>query len=175
MCEISEYHYLSTRGTSKFVHIRSDGQIYDENWNIINSFKNRTGYLMVRFGNKNKYIHRLVAISMIANLDNKKYVDHINHNKLDNRMENLRWCTGTENNRNNGKSCKNTSGVKGVHWHIRSQKWQASVRIGDKKKYLGSFDNILDAKKAYQDKAKEIFGEFYYDDTDSDHSINNDL
>jgi len=55
-----------------------------------------------------KTIHRLIAIAFIPNPDNKEMVDHINRNKLDNRIENLRWATRSENCLNNDKTKTST-------------------------------------------------------------------
>ena len=53
------------------------------------------------------------------------HIDHINHNGLDNRKENLRICTNRQNSRNRKASKRNTSGIKGVSRHKLSNKWQA--------------------------------------------------
>lgn len=58
------------------------------------------GYLMVSFKHKSYLVHRLVAEAFIPNPENKEFVDHINRDRLDNRVENLRWVTRSENNNN---------------------------------------------------------------------------
>ena len=87
-------------------------------------------------------------------------IDHINHNGLDNRRENLRICTRAENSRNRGKQKNNTSGYKGVCWYKRDKKWRAQIKKDSKKIHIGYFDIIEDAARAYDAKAKELFGEF---------------
>lgn len=66
------------------------------------SFKNKQGYLKIQLnteiGKKNFFVHRLVAIHFIPNIENKKTVNHINGIKDDNRVENLEWATQKENN-----------------------------------------------------------------------------
>ena len=118
------------------------------------------GYLQVNLDGKYYYIHRLIAIAFIPNPDNKLFVDHINNIRDDNRIENLRWATKTENNQNSKMPINNTSGFKGVSWYKNNNKWLAQIYIDGKKIYLGSFNNIEDAIKARQEKAKEIHGEF---------------
>jgi hypothetical protein len=86
--------------------------------------------------------------------------DHINHNKLDNRKENLRICTEAENVHNTRISRNNTSGYKGVTFHKRDKKWQTQIRSGQGKRYLGYFNTAEEAAKNYDEKAKEAFGEF---------------
>jgi hypothetical protein len=105
-------------------------------------------------------IHRLVALAFIQKPENKPFVDHINNNTLDNRIENLRWATVQENTFNS-KICKNnTSGVKGVSYNKRDKKWVASIKINGKKSHLGSFDNKEEAIKARLKKSIEIQGTF---------------
>ena len=118
------------------------------------------GYLRVYLDRKHYYIHRLIAIAFIDNPDNKPFVDHINGITDDNRIENLRWATSKENLQNSKIPINNTSGIKGVSWHKNNNKWVARIRIDGKRVHIGSFDNIEDAIKARQEKAKEIYGDF---------------
>ena len=107
-----------------------------------------------------KKIHKLVAEYFIPNLYNKKCVDHIDNNKLDNNVNNLRWATNHENNMNQKLSSRNTSNYKGVSFHKGSNKWEAKIQINGKKKHLGYFDSIEDAVNARVKKAKEVYGEY---------------
>jgi hypothetical protein len=89
--------------------------------------------------------------------------DHINHDKLDNRKENLRLATSTQNNRNRRKrSDTTTSQYKGVSWHGRSGKWQVHIRVNGKGINLGYFILELDAAYVYDKAARYYFGEFAY-------------
>jgi len=95
-------------------------------------------------------------------------VDHINHDTLDNRKENLRVCTRRENLRNGLGWAKSSSKYKGVAWQeIRwnpsknyVQKWIAYIQIGDKVTRLGYFEDEKKAALAYNKEAKKHFGEF---------------
>jgi len=89
--------------------ICSNGEVYHINYNNTNKIgkltpcKNRDGYLFVRLskkGNvKNRTIHRLIAQHFIPNNSNKNVVNHLNGIKADNRIENLEWCTRSENDK----------------------------------------------------------------------------
>jgi len=91
-------------------------------------------------------------------------IDHRNHNGLDNRKCNLRTCTQAENqhNRRIQQQRKTTSQYKGVYWHKRDKIWGAMIRLNNKQIHLGNFLNETEAAKAYNRKAKELFGEFAY-------------
>jgi hypothetical protein len=99
-----------------------------------------------------------MAIAFIPNPENKQFVDHKNNIRTDNTLENLRFVTNQENNRNSSLSKKNTSGIKGVGFHKNTNKWCAYIKINGKKIHLGYYTNIEDAKRMRQNKAKEIFG-----------------
>ncbi len=99
-------------------------------------------------------IHRL-----IMNTPKNIQTDHINGNKLDNRRENLRICSRSENNMNRHK-VRGKSKYKGVGWFKQTQCWQAYISKNYKIIHLGLFKSEKEAAKAYNQKAKELFGEF---------------
>jgi hypothetical protein len=102
------------------------------------------------------YMHRV-----IMNAPKGMLVDHIDHNSLNNRRSNLRVCTSSENHQNRERT-RGTSNYKGVYREKRYRKWRASVHFEGRNYYLGSFSNEVDAAKAYDKKAGELFGEYAY-------------
>ena len=86
--------------------------------------------------------------------------DHINGNRLDNRKENLRICSKSENNRNRNIGKDNTSGYKGVSWNGSANKWQSRIRINGKQKHLGLFTCPKEAHEAYKKAAMKNHGLF---------------
>lgn len=86
--------------------------------------------------------------------------DHRNGDGLDNRRENIRICTQSQNQQNRAHVINNTSGFKGVTWHRQMGKWQAAIKHKNKSYHLGLFDLATDAARAYDRKARELFGEF---------------
>lgn len=85
-------------------------------------------------------------------------VDHINHDKLDNRKSNLRIVTQQQNLMNRKVFKNNKTGFKGVS--VYGEKYRASIRKNGKREYLGFFKNPIDAAKAYDKRAIELFGEY---------------
>ena len=127
------------------------------------SIGNHGYYYVILSNNGNQeylLIHRLVAIHFIPNIKNNKFVDHIDSNRLNNTISNLRWCDSSENQHNRQLNENNTSGVKGIYWHKKEQKWRAQIVFNNKNIHLGYFDDINDAKLARQKKSKELYGEF---------------
>lgn len=92
-------------------------------------------------------------------------IDHKNRNPLDDRIENLRVATTSQNNANIGLISTNTSGYKGVYWNKRRRKFLARINVNYKRICLGSFDDPAEAHAAYVVAAKEHFGEFWCDGT----------
>lgn len=72
-------------------------------------------------------------------------IDHINGNTGDNRIENLRSVTHSQNLKNSKRHCNNTSGVSGVSWSARYKKWTATLRSNDKTIFLGSYPQKAEA------------------------------
>ena len=91
-----------------------------------------------------------------------KFVDHINHNGLDNRKANLRPATRAENNRNRRKWSKRKCGsrFKGVSWHKYRKRWTVQIWFNSKMKFIGYFHDEIAAAKAYDAAAKKYHKEF---------------
>jgi len=135
-----------------------------KNRRILKPFINSGGYYNVTLckngKGKNLSVHRLIAIAFIDNPKKKLCVDHVDNNRLNNNVNNLRWVTNQENNQNRSISSKNTSGVKGVTFDKVHKKWKAFINIDGKYISVGYYTILEDAKQARQTKAKELFGTF---------------
>jgi hypothetical protein len=87
-------------------------------------------------------------------------IDHINGNGLDNRLRNLRLATRSQNMYNRRKLTTTSSKFKGVSYAKREGRWVAYIRQNRSRIHLGYFETELDAALAYDEKARELFGEF---------------
>jgi hypothetical protein len=89
--------------------------------------------------------------------------DHASSNGLDNRRENLRPATTSQNHANQRLQCNNTSGWVGVSWHTRDKKWESRIKVSGQTKHLGLFTNPDDAARARDVAAHKYFGDFARD------------
>ena len=111
---------------------------------------------------KHIFLHKLI----MNDVENTSDIDHINTDrKYDNRKSNLRIAKRIENCRNRKLNKNNTSGVTGVYWATREQKWRASIRVNYKRIELGDYDDFDDAVKARKDAEKIYFKNFSYDES----------
>jgi hypothetical protein len=115
------------------------------------------GYIRTQISKKYYAIHKLVYLLHKGILP--KYVDHIDGNKLNNNIENLREATATQNAQNRKIHKNNTSGVKGVYFN-KCKKWVAQLKIDNKVTYLGSFDDIKLAENAVKEARSKNHGVF---------------
>lgn len=118
-----------------------------------------------RYGLRKENKHLTIAMHrIIMNVVEGKVIDHINRDTLDNRKENLRIGSQQQNTFNSRKSLNNTSGYKGVFemksGYKRNKPWMAQIMFNRKSIFIGYFLNKKQAALAYNQKAKELFGEF---------------
>lgn len=128
----------------------------DEDFEMLSQYKwhlHSTGY--ARKSSPKMYMHRL-----IMNPDKKLQVDHKNHNRLDNRRQNLRVCTEEQNKFNMSDRKDNTSGFRGVTWNKEKHKWTAQIGFKGTTKNLGHHLDKIEAAKAYNTVAQQLFGDF---------------
>lgn len=88
------------------------------------------------------------------------HIDHVNGNRADNRIENLRLATRSQNMHNMGKNINNTSGFKGVNWCKNEKRWRAQIGINGFRKHLGFFDTAKEAHEAYKHAADLLHKDF---------------
>ena len=128
--------------------IYNDGRVWSKKSNkFLKEFKNDRGYIQIVLSDENKKYtftaHRLVAEHYIPNLENKPQVDHINRNRSDNRVDNLRWVNIQEQNDNRGTWITNKSKHKYISWNKSEKKWVFVVQ--GKYKIYKRFKSKIDA------------------------------
>lgn len=102
--------------------------------------------------------HRLIW-AFVHGKEPEGFIDHINGNKLDNRIENLRECTNAENLRNRGPNKNNKFGIKGIS-RLPSKNFSSYIRFLGKRIHLGTFTCVGKAIKARKQAEHKYFGEF---------------
>ena len=145
--------YLSgKKGKGKFALVNEDKfeELSRYNWHL-----NGQGYASSGIKGRIIRMHRF-----ILNIPKETEVDHINHNRLDNRKENLRFATRSQNNWNRSLNKNNTSGYKGVSWNKKVGKWESRIRVFGKRFNLGFFGDVIGGATSYNEAAKKYFGEF---------------
>lgn len=134
--------------------------IDDKNFGLINHWKwqvARNGYA-TRTIYKNGRFTKLYLHTLILEPKEGFEADHINGNKLDNRITNLRYATASQNHSNSKVYKSNRSGFKGVGFH--KGKIRSYIQVDNKHIHLGYFNNVVEAAKIYNRNAMKYFGEF---------------
>ena len=117
------------------------------------------GHTQIRLFGRLYGAHRLIWLLMTGKWP-KNQIDHIDCDPSNNRWNNLRPATNTENVRNQRAPRSNSSGVKGVSWSKEKRKWVAYITANRRRIHLGQFENIEDAEAAYAKASKKHHGEY---------------
>lgn len=128
-------------------------KVKDYNWVMA-----KEGYVFFGKYNSGKRT-RILLHRLIMRTPKGYFTDHRNHNRLDNRKENLRVCTAAQNSFNRLKSSK-ILGYKGIYFNKDKQKWRADIHAYGKRIFLGLFESDIIAAKAYDIAAKKYHKEF---------------
>lgn len=124
-------------------------------WYTLVSDKNNTYYAATKIKRKTLLMHRL-----LLGLQPGEICDHKDGNGLNNKLDNIRKCTFSQNQQNKSKTTNTTtSKYKGVYLK-RLYKWYASIRINTKFIHLGVYDTEIEAARAYNTAALRMFGQF---------------
>jgi len=118
--------------------VYTDGRIWSNKSNrFLVPHKTRYVYLEVSLMINKKhisiYVHKLMGIVFLANFKNLPEIDHKDRNKLNNSLFNLHWVTKSENQHNTGIMSNNTSGVKGVSYEKKVDRWRGSLSINNER------------------------------------------
>ena len=119
---------------------------------------NNKGYVYIRY-DKQPYLGHRLAWFLFYKEWPEMEIDHINGDRTDNRIENLRVVTRSQN-QHNRKGSNLTSQYKGVYWKKSNKCWVSQISYGGAKFYLGKFNDEKEAAVAYDKKATELFGEY---------------
>jgi hypothetical protein len=120
--------------------------------------KRKDGYIQIKVKNELILSHRLAWIYMYGYLP--KYIDHINGQRDDNRIINIREVSNQQNSLNSKISKNNTSGIKGVYWDKSRNKWTVRLSIDGKCKFFKRFDDIDLAKLVIEEVRNKYHGKY---------------
>lgn len=123
---------------------------------VAGCISNGHGYRQVYVDGRLNYVHRLIWVYHYGRLASDIQIDHIDHNRTNNSLSNLRLSSSLENNQNQSRSSNNTSGCTGVFWNKQKGKWWARGILHSKQIHLGFYVEIWDAicaRKSWEVKA----------------------
>lgn len=144
-----------TKGYEAIVNVSDLAVICGFNWSALTSPRRSAVYACRVSNGQMVLMHRA-----ILGASRGDEIDHKDGDGLNNRRENLRQCTRSQNNCNIGLRTDNKSGFKGVFKEARSNKWRAEVQIGGRIRRLGLFNSAVDAHAARCIAVSEMHGEF---------------
>ena len=142
-------------GEEFYFDIEDYDLIKEHRWNMCR------GYIATDIDGAKVKLHRLV----MGVTDPSVKVDHIKHNKKDNRKLQLRIVNDSQSCMNRGRQCNNTSGVTGVRFNTQNNKWQAYIGVSGTLIHLGYFNNKLEAIEVRSQAEERYFGQYSYENS----------
>jgi len=163
MEEWKQIEGFSNYSISKLGNIRNN-----KKGNLLKPSIDGKGYYVVRLYIDNKTamtnkLHRLLGIHFLPNPNDYLEIDHIDRNKLNNNLDNLRWCNRTINMRNRGNFGFSSNKYKCITWNKRDNIFKVYISINSKQKYIGSFKTEEEAVISFNNYIKDHKLEDFYD------------
>jgi hypothetical protein len=149
--KIRPAHHFKSKSSCMMVNTRNGGDVV--------GYKIKSGHLVVRLSGKNALLHRVVWKIWYGN-DPDNLIDHADGNQANNKIENLRISTHSQNCHNQKLGKNNTSGFTGVWFNKQINKYAAEIMFHRKKISIGYFKTAEEASEARVKKSIELFGEF---------------
>ena len=164
---MADQDFTLTQEYLQSIFTYKDGSFYWKKLNKPNQIKvgdivgsnHPNGYIYIHLKNKNYAAHRLIFLFHHGYLPD--FLDHINRNRSDNRIENLRPATKSENSLNSKLKSTNTSGVRGVCWDKESKKWLVQVTINKKQRKIGRYSDLELAELVAIEAMDKFYGNFF--------------
>ena len=158
ICVCGDVAYITlTQGHEAIIDAADVPLVQVKNWYA--AVKSNTVYARGEGGNATKR-HRVFIHNVIMGNSKGLFVDHIDGDGLNNRRCNMRLATRAQNMRNQKKNSRNTSGLKGVSFDKRREKWYAKIKLNRIEKFLGYFASPEEAHAVYFAASRELHGEF---------------
>lgn len=146
-------HHFDTKASQNRWNARHAGK-------VAGCKNNSTGYVNVSINNSPYLAHRIIWAVNGFDLPEDMEIDHKNGNKKDNRIDNLRIVTSSQNSFNSRAKSTNKSGVKGVHWHESSGTWRAVITVKGRQVYAKHFKSLAEASKSISIARQQLHGEY---------------
>lgn len=127
---------------------------------LADTFIRPTGYRVVGLFHDYTSAHRIAWAIYYGECAGGFEIDHINRDKSDNRICNLRLATRSQNSMNVAAQKNNSSKLKGAHWNSRTGKYRSKIMLNGKEHFLGYFTTAEEASAAYAEASKKLHGEF---------------
>ena len=146
-----------TKGYEAVIDASDVHLVEENNWCVLvgNGCVYATRLRLISGKRQHFYMHRRIMGEPLG-----LQIDHIDRNGLNNRRENLRCATASQNQQNACRQINNTSGFKGVSWHNASRKWMARIMMDGHQHHLGIYDTPEAAHAAYREASARMHGEF---------------
>jgi len=127
-------------------------------WKMCSQKPVRSGYATAGVLGETLYQHRIAWLLAHGDIDDGLKIDHINGNRTDNRLCNLRLVTARENQQN--FECHRDGRLVGAYWNKAKEKWRSQIYINGEQRYLGSFSTEQEAHQAYLNACEQLAAQF---------------